>query len=84
MTRLCADDAMAGFDYRQPFGRNHGVETRQVLQPLEHLALDFDLLLRQGQAVQIRQEGGERIRLRRGSCRLPPPPPFLEFRVTPS
>ena len=84
MTRLCADDAVTGFDDRQSFGRHHGLQTRQVLQPIEHLALDFDFFLWQRQAVQIRQEGGERIRLRRGSRRLPPPPPFLEFRVVPS
>jgi hypothetical protein len=51
MTRFCADDTMAGFDDRQPFGRNHGVQPREVVQPLEHLALDFDFFLWQGQAV---------------------------------
>ena len=69
VTRLGADDAVAGLDDGQPLGGKRRLQAHELVEPVEHLALDLDFFLRKRQAVQICREGP---RPRRPPARRPP------------
>ena len=53
MAAIVADDAMAGCDRRQTPQRDRRDQLREILQRLEHFAFDFDLVVREVEAIEL-------------------------------
>ena len=75
MTGFRADHAMPRLYERQAMGRQGSVQVRHLNEPVEHLTLDFDFLLGEGQAIERRRQGRDSTslwRARHGPPSLPP------------